>query len=81
MFGYPSCDLGPRAHLQLAPDVLDVRFRGPRRDGQAHRDAMVGQPGRDQPGHLQFTAGEARPGPEPAGSDRKPSIAARTSVQ
>src|ERR1700761_6309928 len=32
VLGDPDRDLGPGAHLQLAPDVLHVRLGGPRRD-------------------------------------------------
>ena len=61
VLGRPRRDLGPGAHLQLAPDVLHMRLGGPRRDGQPPGDGLIGQPLGDQFGHLELTAGQLRP--------------------
>src|SRR5215469_15574240 len=61
VLGHPRRDLGTRMHLQLAPDVLHVRFGRPRRDRQAPGDGVIGQPRRDQFGHLELPVGEPRP--------------------
>ncbi len=45
---------------QLAPDILHMRLRRPRRNRQAPGDSPVGQPPGDQFGHLQLTAGQPR---------------------
>lgn len=70
MLGYPRRDLCTRMHLQLAPDVLDMRFGRPRRHRQAHRDGMewLLSPSATSP-----ATSSSRPvsrGPAPAGSRR-----------
>src|SRR6478609_6742751 len=56
--GHPGRDLGPGIHLELAPDVLDVRFGGPRRDRQAAGDGLIGEPLGDEFGHLELALRE-----------------------
>ena len=58
VLGHPRRDLRTRMHSQLAPDVLEVRLRRPRRDRQPHSNGMVGQPLGDQPGYLKLTVSE-----------------------
>src|ERR1700750_2941385 len=56
--GHPRRDLGPGIHAELAPDVLDVRFGGPRRDKQAAGDGLVGEALGDEFGHLELALSE-----------------------
>src|ERR1700750_581055 len=56
--GHPGRDLGPGIHVELAPDVLDVRFGGPRRDRQAGGGGLVGEPLGDEFGHLELALSE-----------------------
>ena len=79
MLGDPRRDLGPGAHLQLAPDVLHVRLGGPRRDGQAPGNGLIRQPRGYQPGHLELAAGQPRPRAD--GLAQEPSTASRTAGQ
>src|ERR1700683_211604 len=57
----PRRDLRTRMHLQLAPDVLDVRFGRPWRDRQPRSNGMIRQPLGDQPGHFELTVSEWQP--------------------
>src|ERR1700749_4237933 len=61
VLGDPGRDLGTRADLQLAADVLHVGLGGPRRYGQAAGDGTVRQSFRDQLRHLEFAIGEPWP--------------------
>ena len=74
VLGDPRRDLGPGAHLQLAPDVLDVRLGRARRDRQAGGDGVL-----VSPSATSAATSSSRPvscGPAAApGSPRKPSIA------
>ena len=49
VLGHPGRDLGPGADLQLAPDVLHVRLRRPRRDGQPLAMAWLVSPSATSP--------------------------------
>ena len=54
MLGDPRRDLGSRVRFQLAPDVLHVRLRCLRRNGQTPDDGVIGQPFGDQIGDLDW---------------------------
>ena len=81
MLGHPGRDLGPRAHLELAPDLLDVCLGRARRHRRPVATARWSAPGRrawPPPSHGRSAAARRRCGPARASHRGSSTSASRT---